>query len=91
MRPICVKCAQEMTKEVAGILVAELYLKNKEIYKLWYADYYQCRTCQITIIHDFAETPFWQCHEISRDSQKDAAIETAKINNKYFEVKETKG
>ena len=89
MRPICVKCDREMRKEFSGVLVAELYLGNTAIYKLWYADYYQCSGCQVTIIHDFAERPFWECHEKERDGQRDSAIKQAKKLNQYFEVKET--
>lgn len=89
MRPVCVKCGHEMAREILGVLVAELYLKNTAIYKLWYADYYQCRTCQAKIIHGFAERPFWQSHEKGRDGQRDFAIEEAKKKGHYFEVKET--
>ena len=89
MRPICVKCDREMRKELSGVLVAELYLKNTAIYKLWYADYYCCPGCQMVIIHDFSEKPFWQSHEEKRDGQRDSAIEGAKKKGHYFEVKET--
>ena len=88
MKPICVKCDREMTKEFSGVLVAELYLKNTAIYKLWYADYYQCPICRFVIIHDFAEQPFWESHEKGRDGQRDFAIEEAKKSGKYFEVME---
>lgn len=89
MRPVCVKCGLEMVKEFAGVLVAELYLGNTAIYKLWYADYYQCKTCQTIIIHSFAEQPYWQSHEKGRDGQRDFAIEEAKKKGLYFEVKES--
>lgn len=88
MRPICVKCDRAMAREHIGVLVAELYLKNTAIYKLWYADYYQCPTCSMMVIHDFADQPFWQCHEEGRDGQRDSAIEEAKKKGYYFEVKE---
>jgi len=88
MRPICVKCTRPMIKEFAGVLVAEWYLSDTAIYKLWYADFYRCPICRIEIIHDFAEKPFWQCHEQNRDVQKKSAIEQAKKSNKYFEIKE---
>jgi len=78
-----------MRKEYLGVLVAELYLGNTAIYKLWYADYYQCQGCQVTIIHDFAEKPFWESHEEGRDGQRNFAIEEAKKKGHYYEVKET--
>lgn len=88
MRPICVKCGREMAKEIAGVLVAELYFKNTAIYKLCYADFYRCPICQIEIIHSFAEKPFWEYHEKERHGQKAFAIEEAKKKGIYFEVLE---
>ncbi len=88
MKAICVKCNREMVKEIAGVLVGFLYLKNTAIYKLWYADFYRCPICQIEIIHDFAERPFWECHEKERDNQKVFAIEEAKRQGIYHEILE---
>ena len=34
MKTICVKCNRAMIKEFAGVLVAELYMDDREIYKL---------------------------------------------------------
>jgi len=79
-----------MRKEFSGVLVAELYLGNTAIYKLWYADYYQCPICQFVIIHDFAEKPFWESHEEGRDGQRNFAIEEAKKKGHYFEVMEAR-
>ena len=90
MKPICVKCDRKMVKVFAGVLVAELYLENTAIYRLWKADYYSCPGCQIVIIHDFEEMPFWECHEKSREGQRDFAIEEAKKKGCYFEVKEAR-
>ena len=89
MNPICVKCGHTMTRELSGVLVADLYMQNKEIYKLWYADFFRCPICRAEIIHDFAEKPFWECHEEGRGGQKTDAIIRAKNELKYFEVKET--
>lgn len=86
--PICVKCNRAMTREECGVLVAELYMDDREIYKLWYADLFRCRICRTEIVHDFAEKPFWNCHEKDRDQQKNLAIKTAKVKEQYFEIKE---
>lgn len=90
MKPICVKCNRGMVKEFAGVLVAELYLANTAIFRLWYADYYRCSKCSMKIIHDFAEQPFWECHEKNREGQRDFAIEEAKKKGWYFEVLEAR-
>lgn len=90
MEPICVKCNRPMIKTFTGVLVAELYLQNTAIYKLWYADFYRCRLCRAEIIHDFAENPFWACDEKNREGQKDFAIEEAKKKGCYFEVWEAR-
>lgn len=88
MSPICVKCNRAMTREESGVLVAELYLGNKEIYKLWYADLFRCMICRTEIIHDFAEKPFWQSHEKDRGDQKDAAIAAARAKGQIYEILE---
>ena len=88
MRPICVKCRCLLVKELSGVLVAELYLKNTRIYKLWYADFFRCPICRVEIVHDFADNPFWQCHEKNRDQQKSDAIVKAVRERQYYEVTE---
>ena len=88
MKTICVKCYRAMVKEFAGVLVAELYMDDREIYKLWYADFYRCPICRTEIISDFAENPFWRNWELDRIKQRDTAIEMAKKKKEYFEVKE---
>jgi len=88
MKTICVKCNWAMVKEFAGVLVAELYMDDREIYKLWYADLFRCPICRTEVISDFAEKSFWDNWETDRIKQKDIAIKTAKAKERYFEVKE---
>ena len=91
MKTICVKCNRAMIKEFAGVLVAELYMDDREIYKLWYADLFRCPICRTEVISDFAEKPFWNCHEKDRDQQKNLAIKTARVKEQYFVIKEGGG
>ena len=86
--PICVKCNRIMTREECGVLVVELYMDDRKIYKLWFADLFRCTVCRTEVVHDFAEKPFWQSHEKNRDGQRDVAIATARGDGKLYEIKE---
>jgi len=56
-KPICVKCEVEFRMEKAGIYVKEMFRKNKEVYKLWSADLWECPRCGAQIVFGFGNNP----------------------------------
>lgn len=59
-KPLCIKCEVSFKVERNGVLVVELFQKDTEIYKIWYADLYKCPGCGVTIVGAFAENPVMQ-------------------------------
>ena len=58
MKPVCVKCEREFVPFQIGVIVAELFMDNKKIYKLWSADLHKCPKCETEIIYNIANKPF---------------------------------
>jgi len=56
MKPICIKCEREYKME-DHCYVAEMFRKNKEIYKIWSADLWSCPVCGHKIVSGFADKP----------------------------------
>ncbi len=57
-KPICVKCEVEFNFEEAGVVIAEMFEQNKEIYKLWSADLFKCPICGVEIVSGFGYGAF---------------------------------
>lgn len=60
LKLICVKCQVAMKPEENGIIVAEMYRENTEIYRLWQADLMECPLCQDQIVAGFGQNPIAQ-------------------------------
>ena len=56
--PICVDCEVEVMPEEIGVVVAEMFLNNTKIYKLWNADLLKCPMCGRKIVDGFGAEPF---------------------------------
>lgn len=46
-----------------GVLVAEMFEKNRAVYRYWYADVWHCAICNLKVIFRFAEEPAAQHFE----------------------------
>lgn len=57
MKPVCVRCEVEFNMKEAGIYVVEMHMANKEIYRIWAADVWECPVCKSEIVKGFAGTP----------------------------------
>jgi len=57
IRIICQDCGREFKCDTAGVLVKELFQKDKEVYRIWLADLLRCPGCGITVISRFADNP----------------------------------
>ncbi len=87
-RHVCVKCEVQMRCEKNGVVVAEMYMDNKEIYRLWNADKYKCPICWAEVVVGFAEHP--HMHAVDGDCK----VELARSRERGAEVvydKEVKG
>lgn len=65
-KPICVKCETEFRMKTAGVVVKEMFQNNEQIYKIWYADLWDCPSCHSEIIFGFSEQPAVIHHEKER-------------------------
>ena len=59
-KPVCVKCEVEFRLEKVGVVVAETFQRDTEIYKVWEADKWKCPKCGIEIVFGFADRPLKQ-------------------------------
>lgn len=55
---VCVKCEVPFIVEKNGITVAEMFLNNTKVYKLWRADKWKCPICLFEIISGFGQNEF---------------------------------
>ena len=54
---LCPTCGRTMQCKNAGVLVKELFRKNKEVYKVWAADLMACPVCGLQVVSRFADKP----------------------------------
>lgn len=62
-KPVCVKCEVEFKLEHSGVVVVEMFQKDKDIYKIWQADLWKCPKCGTEIVYGFGDKPLmehWQ-------------------------------
>lgn len=57
MRMLCTECGQELKCLRAGVLVKELFRKNREVYRIWSADLLECPECDLRVVARFADKP----------------------------------
>ena len=79
MKLVCKKCEVEFRIEKSGITVAEMFLENEKIYKLWGADLHKCPKCGHEIVAGFALQPFAihfksNCESLVKKIKKDGGI-----------------
>ena len=73
-RPVCVKCKIEFIPKQNGVTVADYFLKNTKIYKLWKADLYKCPKCGVEIVVGFGQNAYAEHY---KDDCEDKALKTA--------------
>ena len=57
LRIICADCGREFKNMKSGVLVKELFQKNKEVYRVWNGDRLGCPECGKTLVARFADKP----------------------------------
>lgn len=70
---ICTKCEREMAHEKSGVIVKELFMKNKEVYRFWYADLFRCPVCKFEVVAHFADKPaasYWEDKDMESIERK---------------------
>ena len=56
-RVLCTDCGRDFKIDKTGVLIIELFQKDKEVYRIWNADLLRCPGCGIAIISRFADNP----------------------------------
>lgn len=56
-RAICTDCGRDFQVDKTGVLIKELFMGDKEVYRIWNADLLRCPGCNIMIISRFADNP----------------------------------
>ncbi len=54
---ICTDCGRDFKNIRSGVYVKELFQKNKEVYRVWTADYLACPECGDGVVARFAGNP----------------------------------
>lgn len=57
MRILCAECGRDLKCLRAGVLVKELFQKNREVYRIWSADLLECPECDLKVVARFADKP----------------------------------
>lgn len=57
LRVICTDCGRELKNVRSGVLIKELFQKNKEVYRVWMADLLRCLGCGVQVVARFADNP----------------------------------
>ena len=55
---VCVDCEVEFKIKKNGVVVAEMFQKDTEIYKLWRTDLWKCPVCGKEVVAGFASNPY---------------------------------
>lgn len=85
---ICVKCEIEFRPEKNGIIVKELFQKNTQIYKIIYADLWECPICGNQIIAGFADNPLAEHYQKERMEKALEIVKTHEAKDEVFNWKE---
>jgi len=57
MKVLCTECGRDLKCLRVGVLVKELFQKNREVYRIWSADLLECPECDLKVVARFAEKP----------------------------------
>ena len=68
-RPVCVKCSIELRPKTNGVTVADYFMEDAKIYKLWEADLYQCPKCSLQIVVGFGQNAYAEHHTDNCDEK----------------------
>lgn len=66
---VCATCEIELKPELTGVIVAEMFKQDTEIYKLWMADLYKCPNCGSEIVLGFGAKPLMEHFEGDIDTK----------------------
>ena len=56
-RVLCTDCGRDFQVEKTGVLIKELFMGDKEVYRIWNADLLRCPGCNIMVISRCADNP----------------------------------
>lgn len=69
-KPICCLCEVELKPKQCGIIVAEMFQDDKEIYRLWNADIWYCPVCGFEVVVKFADKPLMEHFDCLEDGKR---------------------
>ena len=84
-KPVCVKCNVEFRPKQNGVTVADYFMKNSQIYKLWEADLYVCPKCGMEIVVGFGQNAYAEHHS---DDCEDKVFKTMEAGLRVVRNKE---
>lgn len=87
LRIICAQCGREFTNIRSGV-VKELFQENKEVYRLWMADYLACPECGDGVVARFADKPIAEHGEKEKMAEALLQCKKKKLGFDLFEWKE---
>jgi len=88
LRVICTDCGREFKNLKSGVLIKELFQKNKEVYRVWMADLLGCPRCGRVVVARFADNPI--AEHWNKEKMADVLLqcETRTLGKDLFEWKE---
>ena len=88
LRIICTDCGRDFKNMRSGVLVKELFQKNKEVYRIWAADYLACPECGDDVVARFADNPIAEHWDKEKMAETLLQCEKKKLGFDLFEWKE---
>jgi len=88
LRVICTDCGREFKNVKSGVLIKELFQKNKQVYRVWVADLLACPECGRKVVARFADNPM--AEHWNKEKMADVLLQckTRVLGKDLFEWKE---
>ncbi len=84
MQTVCANCQIGLKVRETGVMVLEMFMKDKEIYRIWFADVYACPGCNSDVLVNPSTLAAAQHHEKEKMAQFDKIINEYRLKAKLY-------
>ncbi len=84
MQTVCCNCQVGLKVIENGVMVLEMYLENKEIYRIWFADIWGCPECEMQILTNPSTLPAAASHDKEKMESYKGLMNEKAIQGKLY-------